>query len=115
MKRIVALTALALIAMAGAASAQNWPTRPVNIMVGFGAGSTPDLVSRVVADHLQKKFGQPFVVHNRPGAGGNIGLDAVAKADPDGYTIGTTIPGPLIVNPMISKLTYDPKTDIRPV
>jgi tripartite-type tricarboxylate transporter receptor subunit TctC len=115
MKRIAALAALALLAAAGTASAQGWPTRPVNIMVGFGAGSTPDLVSRVVADHLQKKFGQPFVVQNRPGAGGNIGLDAVAKADPDGYTIGTTIPGPLIVNPMIAKLTYNPKTDIRPV
>jgi tripartite-type tricarboxylate transporter receptor subunit TctC len=114
MKKLLALSVLAALA-AGPATAQEWPTQPVSIMVGFGAGSTPDLVSRVVAEHLRKKFGQPFIVHNRPGAGGNIGLDAVAKATPDGYTIGTTIPGPLIVNPMTMKMTYDPKKDIRPV
>jgi len=114
MKRIIALSVLAAIA-SGSAAAQEWPTQPVNIMVGFGPGSTPDLVSRVIAEHLRKKFGQPFVVHNRPGAGGNIGLESVAKASADGYTIGTTIPGPLIVNPMTMKMSYDPKKDIRPV
>ena len=114
MKRILALSVLAALC-AGPAAAQEWPTQPVNIMVGFGPGSTPDLVSRVVADSLRKKLGQPFVVHNRPGAGGNIGLESVAKAAADGYTVGTTIPGPLIVNPMTMKMTYDPKKDIRPV
>ena len=114
MKRILALSMLAALC-AGPAAAQEWPTQPVNIMVGFGPGSTPDLVSRVVADSLRKKLGQPFVVHNRPGAGGNIGLESVAKAAADGYTVGTTIPGPLIVNPMTMKMTYDPKKDIRPV
>lgn len=114
MKRILALSMLAAFC-AGPAATQEWPTQPVNIMVGFGPGSTPDLVSRVVADSLRKKLEQPFVVHNRPGAGGNIGLESVAKAPADGYTIGTTIPGPLIVNPMTMKMTYDPKKDIRPV
>jgi tripartite-type tricarboxylate transporter receptor subunit TctC len=114
MKRILALSVLAALC-AGPAAAQEWPTQPVNIMVGFGPGSTPDLVSRVVADSLRKKLGQPFVVHNRPGAGGNIGLESVARAAADGYTVGTTIPGPLIVNPMTMKMTYDPKKDIRPV
>jgi len=114
MKRILALSVLVALC-AGPAAAQEWPTQPVNIMVGFGPGSTPDLVSRVVADSLRKKLGQPFVVHNRPGAGGNIGLESVAKAAADGYTVGTTIPGPLIVNPMTMKMTYDPKKDIRPV
>jgi tripartite-type tricarboxylate transporter receptor subunit TctC len=114
MKRLTALTLFAMFAVAPA-MAQEWPSRAVNIMVGFGPGSTPDLVSRVVAEYLQKKLGQPFVVHNRPGAGGNIGLDAVAKATPDGYTIGTTIPGPLIVNPMTMKTSYDPKKDIKPI
>ena len=114
MKRILALSVLVALC-AGTAAAQEWPTQPVNIMVGFGPGSTPDLVSRVVADSLRKKLGQPFVVHNRPGAGGNIGLESVAKAAADGYTVGTTIPGPLIVNPMTMKMTYDPKKDIRPV
>jgi tripartite-type tricarboxylate transporter receptor subunit TctC len=114
MKKTLALALFAAIA-AGPAAAQSWPSQPVNIMVGFGPGSTPDLVSRVIGEQLQKKLGQPFVVQNRPGAGGNIALDAVAKATADGYTIGTTIPGPLIVNPMTMKLMYDPKKDIKPI
>jgi tripartite-type tricarboxylate transporter receptor subunit TctC len=114
MKRAVALSLLAALCGVPAA-AQEWPAQTVNIMVGFGPGSTPDLVSRVVADRLQKKLGQPFVVHNRPGAGGNIGLEAVAKAAADGYTIGTTIPGPIIVNPMTMKMSFDVKKEIRPV
>ena len=79
MKRILALSVLAAL-YAGTAAAQEWPSQAVNIMVGFGPGSTPDLVSRVVAEYLKNKLGQPFVVHNRPGAGGNIGLEAVAKS-----------------------------------
>ena len=114
MRKTLALALLAALA-AGPATAQDWPKQAVNIIVGFGPGSTPDLVSRVIADHLQKKLNQPFVVHNRPGAGGNIGADAVAKADADGYTVGTTIPGPLIVNPMTTKMSFDPKKDLRPV
>ncbi len=114
MKKALALALLTALA-AGPAAAQDWPKQAVNIIVGFGPGSTPDLVSRVIADHLQKKLNQPFVVHNRSGAGGNIGADAVAKAEADGYTFGTTIPGPLIVNPMTTKMTFDPKKDLRPV
>jgi tripartite-type tricarboxylate transporter receptor subunit TctC len=114
MKKTLALALLAAFA-AGPAAAQSWPSQPVSIMVGFGPGSTPDLVSRVVGEQLQKSLGQPFVVQNKPGAGGNIALDAVAKATADGYTIGTTIPGPLIVNPMTMKLMYDPKKDIKPI
>ena len=114
MKKTLALAVLAALA-AGPATAQDWPNQAVNIMVGFGPSSTPDLVSRVMADSLRKKLDQPFVVHNRPGAGGNIGLEAVAKATPDGYTIGTTIPGPLIVNPMTMKMSFEPRKDIKPV
>ncbi len=65
-------------------AAQDWPTKPVRIIVPFGAGSTPDVVARLIADHLQKKLGQPFVIENKPGASGNTGTDAVAKAAPDG-------------------------------
>jgi tripartite-type tricarboxylate transporter receptor subunit TctC len=97
-------------------SAQDWPTKPVKIVVPFGAGSTPDVVARLIADHLQKKLGQPFVVDNKPGASGNIGTDAVAKAAPDGTTIGVSIGGPLAINTLLfSKLPYDPKTDIAPI
>jgi len=98
------------------ASAQEWPTKPVRIVVPFGAGSTPDVVARLIADHLQKKLGQPFVIDNKPGASGNIGTDAVAKAAPDGTTIGVSIGGPLAINTLLfSKLPYDPKTDIAPI
>ena len=75
--------------------------RPVKIMIPFGPGSTPDLVGRLIADRLQQKLGQPFVVEDKPGASGNIGTDAVAKADPDGYTLGISIGGPLAINPML--------------
>src|SRR6187549_682955 len=114
MKIVVAVLALFLAALP--AAAQDWPTKPVKIVVPFGAGSTPDVVARLIADHLQKKLGQPFVIDNKPGASGNIGTDAVAKAAPDGATIGISIGGPLAINTLLfSKLPYDPKTDIAPI
>jgi tripartite-type tricarboxylate transporter receptor subunit TctC len=98
------------------AAAQDWPTKPTRIIVPFGPGSTPDLVARLIADELQKKLGQPFVIENKPGASGNTGTDAVAKAAPDGTTIGVSIGGPLAINTLLfSKLPYDPKTDIAPI
>jgi tripartite-type tricarboxylate transporter receptor subunit TctC len=104
------------IFLATPATAQDWPSKPVKIVVPFGPGSTPDVVARLIADHLQKKFGQPFVIDNKPGASGNIGTDAVAKAAPDGTTIGVSIGGPLAINTLLfSKLPYDPKTDIAPI
>lgn len=107
---------LGLLAASLPAAAQDWPARPVKIVVPFGAGSTPDVVARLIADHLQKKLGQPFVIDNKPGASGNIGTDAVAKAKPDGETIGISIGGPLAINTLLfSKLSYDPGKDIAPV
>jgi tripartite-type tricarboxylate transporter receptor subunit TctC len=98
------------------AAAQDWPGKPVKIIVPFGAGSTPDVVARLIADHLQKKLGQPFVIENKPGASGNTGTDAVAKAAPDGTTIGISIGGPLAINTLLfSQLPYNPKTDIAPI
>lgn len=114
MKSAFALFAVLLAALP--AAAQDWPTKPVKIVVPFGAGSTPDVVARLIADHLQKKLGQTFVIDNKPGASGNIGTDAVAKAAPDGTTIGVSIGGPLAINTLLfSKLPYDPKTDIAPI
>ena len=116
MKRRFGLTLLGLLLATLPAAAQDWPTKPVKIVVPFGAGSTPDVVARLIADHLQKKLGQPFVIENKPGASGNTGTDAVAKAAPDGTTIGISIGGPLAINTLLfSKLPYDPKTDIAPV
>jgi len=115
MKKIT-FVVLALLLVPWAAQAQDWPTKPVRIVVPFGAGSTPDVVARLIADHLQKKLGQTFLVDNKPGASGNIGTDAVAKAAPDGTTIGVSIGGPLAINTLLfSKLPYDPKTDIAPI
>jgi tripartite-type tricarboxylate transporter receptor subunit TctC len=116
LKRLAPIVLLVLAAVLPA-SAQNWPPKTVRIIVPFGAGSTPDIEARVVADGLSKKYpGSAFVVENKPGASGNIGTDAVAKAAPDGATIGISIGGPLAINTLLfSKLPYDPHKDIAPI
>src|SRR5262245_59679263 len=78
------------------AAAQDWPGRGVTIYVPFIAGSTPDALARIVAERLQARLGQPFVVENRAGASGNTGTAAVAKAAPNGHTLGVSIVGPLV-------------------
>lgn len=95
-------------------AAAAWPDKPVKIIVPFGAGSTPDAVARLLADGYQQELpGSVFVVENRPGASGNTGTDAVAKAAPDGATIGLSIGGPLAINTLLFKeLKYDPGKDI---
>ena len=116
--------AIAALALALAASASNaraadssWPPKIVKIVVPYAPGSTPDLVGRIIADDLQTRHpGASFVVENKPGAGGNIGTDAVAKAAPDGATLGISLGGPLAINTLLfSKLPYDPAKDIAPV
>lgn len=86
------------------------------MIVPFPAGSSPDLIARLIAEKLPQALGQPVVVENRPGAGGNLGTGLVAKAAPDGYTIGLSIPGPLAVNTVLyKKMEYDPFRDLAPV
>ena len=112
MKRSVG-AALAVLLCTLSAAAQDWPTRTAKIIVPFAAGATPDLVARLLADYLQEETGQTFIVENKPGASGNIGTDAVAKAEPDGSTIGVSIGGPLAINTLLfSKLPYDPRKDL---
>jgi tripartite-type tricarboxylate transporter receptor subunit TctC len=104
------------LVLAAPVFAQEWPAGPVHIIVPFGPGSTPDLVARVVADKLAPRIGKPVIVENRPGAAGNIGTDAVAKAAPDGQTIGLSIAGPLGVNSLrFHHLAYDPQKDLAPI
>src|SRR5690348_4115946 len=112
MKRIViAVVALALGTVF--AAAQDWPTKLVKIIVPFAAGATPDVVARLIADDLQTRLNQAFIVENRPGASGNTGTDAVAKAEPDGTTIGISIGGPLAINTLLfPTLPYDPRKDL---
>jgi tripartite-type tricarboxylate transporter receptor subunit TctC len=113
-----AVTALLfLLTGVAVAPAQDWPGKTVRIVVPFGAGSTPDIVARLVADGLQQKYpASAFIVENKPGASGNLGTDTVAKAAPDGSTIGVSIGGPLAINTLLfAKLPYDPRKDIMPV
>ena len=111
------LAVLALGTLGVAAFAQDWPTRTVRIVVPFGPGSTPDVVARLVAEGLQQKYpASAFVVENKPGASGNLGTDIVAKATPDGSTLGVSIGGPLAINTLLfSRLHYDPRKDIEPI
>ena len=108
-----ALAGLAPLAQAQAAA--TWPAKPLRFIVGFPAGSSPDLTARALAEPLEKALGQPVVVENRVGAGGNIGADAVAKAT-DGHTIGLMINGNLTISRLLNPaLRYDPATDFAPV
>jgi tripartite-type tricarboxylate transporter receptor subunit TctC len=100
---------------AGKGSAAPWPTKTVRIMVGFPAGSTPDLVARTIAEPLSKALGQPVIVENRPGAGGNIAADVVAKAS-DNHTIGVMINGNMTIAKLLNPATpFDPLKDLAPI
>jgi tripartite-type tricarboxylate transporter receptor subunit TctC len=115
-RTLLAAAAATLAASARAQkSAQTWPTRTVRLMVGCPAGSTPDLVARTIADPLSKALGQPVIVENKPGAGGNIAADQVAKAT-DNHTIGVMINGNLTIAKMLNPATpYDPTKDLAPI
>ena len=107
---LVGTTPLSVLAQAA------WPTKPVKIVVPFPPGGTTDILARVVANELGKAFGQPFVVDNRAGAGGNIGADIVAKAAPDGYTLLMGTVGTHGINKALySKMSFDPVKDFAPV
>jgi tripartite-type tricarboxylate transporter receptor subunit TctC len=111
--RRITVAALILFAGVRAAAAQDWPTTPVKIVVPFAAGATPDIVARLIADRLHDKLARTFIVENRPGASGNTGTEAVAKAAPDGATVGVSIGGPLAINTLLfAKLPYYPRKDL---
>jgi len=105
-RRVLLATAFAL---AVSAQAQEYPTKPIRIVVPYPAGGSADLLPRIFAEKLSAKWGQPVVFENRPGAGGNIGAEFAYKAEPDGYTLFATAPGPLVVNQnLFRKLAFDP-------
>jgi len=112
---VVAAFACALLATPSSVHAQDYPTRAVKIIVPFPAGGTADVMPRIFADWLSKKWGHPVVVENRAGAGGNIGAEAVAKAEPDGYTLLSAPAPPLVINHnLYPKLGFDP-TEFVPI
>jgi tripartite-type tricarboxylate transporter receptor subunit TctC len=110
------LLVLAAVLAVSTAAAQQYPTKPVKIVVAFTAGGTTDIMARMLAQKLTEKFRQPFVIENKPGAGGNLGTETVVRAPADGYTLIINSVGPMAVNPSLYKsLPYNPLTDLVPV
>jgi tripartite-type tricarboxylate transporter receptor subunit TctC len=115
MKRILAAAALATtLAFSASATAQDYPNRPIRMIVPFPAGQASDTISRLVGEELAKALGQPVVVENRPGAGGNVGSEAGARAAPDGYTL-TVATAALPISRHVRRLNFDPAKDFAPV
>ena len=108
------LSVLLAIVFSISAAAQPYPSKPVRIVVGFPPGGGNDFIARFIAARLSASLGQQFVVENRPGAGGSVGVEAGLKAPPDGYTL-TLISNSYTVNPSLYKLRYDPVTDMTPI
>jgi tripartite-type tricarboxylate transporter receptor subunit TctC len=108
--------AAVLISSLTEGAAQEWPVRPVTMVVPFTSGTTSDVVARALMDHLSKAIGQPIVIDNRGGAGGNIGAGMVAKAKPDGYTILLATTGPAATNKLMYKtMSFDPQRDFASI
>jgi tripartite-type tricarboxylate transporter receptor subunit TctC len=114
-------TAFLLVAMQScwlptSAVAQGFPQRPITLVVTFPPGGSADIVARALEPKVSAQLGQSLVIENRPGAGGNIGIGAVAKAEPDGYTLGIAAAGVLAVNPHLNRsMPFDPKKDLAPI
>lgn len=111
-----ALGLLVAAAVASTACAQDWPAKPVRVVVAFTAGGTTDILARSVGQQLSEKLKQSFVIDNRPGAGGNLGTEIVVRAPADGYTLIVNSVGPIAVNPTLyPKLPYNPLTELLPI
>ncbi|MGH8700346.1 MAG: Bug family tripartite tricarboxylate transporter substrate binding protein, partial [Burkholderiales bacterium] len=111
-----AIAVLIFTGLAGAAWAQQYPTKPIRIVAPFGAGGLVDVLARAVGEKLRASLGQPVIVDNRPGSGGNIGADIAAKAEPDGYTLLMSSAGILSINEALyPKMPFNPQTAFTPV
>ena len=119
--RLLAIGSAATALVAGAAFAQttgdlkNYPSRPIRVIVGNTAGAAQDIVARLVAQRLAESLGQQTVVDNRPGATGQIGMEITSKAMPDGYTLIVTTSAALVLNPLLTRVPYDPYKDFTPI
>lgn len=112
---LIAFASVALITT-GPSSAQDYPSRPIRMVTPIASGGMTDVVSRVIGAKLAERLGQPVVIENRPGGGGNIGAEAVVRSAPDGYTLLFAYPGPIVVSPSLTKsLSYDPERDLKAV
>jgi len=115
LKQVAIICCLMLLQLFPAAADETYPNRVIKLIVPFAAGGNGDSIARVTATYMQKALGANVVVENRPGAGGIIGTDAVAKSPPDGYTLCICSTGPVSVAPWTEKLTYDPQKDLLPI
>lgn len=113
-KLILAAAAIAFLSQPVLAQ-DKWPSRPIKVIVPYAAGGNTDAVARIAAQYMQNELGVGVVVENRGGAGGIVGTDATAKAEPDGYTICVCSLGPITISPALEKLPYDPLKDLVPV
>ena len=111
----IALAGALLAGLAAPATAQEWPQKTIRIIVAFGPGGGSDIVSRIIGQSLSEKLGQPVVIENKPGAGGTLGNEVVARADKDGYTIGIMTAGQIIAAVMNKSLRYDTLTAFDPI
>ncbi len=112
----MAVAAVSTILGGGVAGAQTYPARPIQVIIPFAGGSASDVVTRILLDRTSKAIGQPFVIDNRPGAGGNTGTLAATKATPDGYTLVGSGSGPIAANVTLYRdLGYDPQKDLEPI
>lgn len=109
------LATLAVAPLSVAAQPGPWPSAPIRIVVAYPAGGVSDVVARALGEKLSARLGTPVVVENKAGAGGSIGMDTVAKAAPDGHTLGFSAISPLVLNPHLGKPPFDPVHDIAPV
>ena len=103
------------VALAGKLYAADWPVKPVTVIVPFGAGGNTDMMARIAAQRLSAKFGQSFVVENRPSAGGALGTGQVAASAPDGYTLLFAASSMIALTPQLQKLNYDPMKQLVPI
>jgi tripartite-type tricarboxylate transporter receptor subunit TctC len=115
MRRSLAIAGAFMVALAAPAGAQTYPTQPIHLIVPFGPGGGSDIVGRIVGQALQEKLGQPVVVENRPGAGGTIGNEVIARSPADGYTLGVMTAGQIIQAVMLKSLHYDTRTAFDPI
>src|SRR6187402_3419952 len=115
MKNRRTLLLAALLLFPTLASAQDFPTKPIKLIVPFPAGGPNDIIARVVGQRMSELVKQPIVIENRSGQAGVLGTDAVAKAAPDGYTIGIVSASALVINPSMERVPYDVAKDLAPI
>ena len=116
MKKLLALAAMILsVGLTGPAPAQDYPTQTIRFIISFGPGGGADIIGRILAESMQRKLGKPVIVENKPGAGGILGNDYVAKAAPDGYTLGIMTAGQIVAAVTKKNMPYDTNTAFAPV